>query len=137
MTSWMRGAMGLVVVLAFLVLSGCASSTLIESRPAGATVVLEGDLMVGETPVRVRDLPGARTRRTYEFSKEGYHPRVIELAGKTHSRHLLACLCSMGMLWPLMLFSEYPSGILIELERDNPAPRAEFRADPQINFGPQ
>ena len=128
-------AFSLCALLAFSALSGCASQTLIESRPAGATVLVDGDRYVGQTPVRVQDLPRLGQQRQYQISKEGYYPRVIQLAGKVHQRHVLACICTVGMAWPLLLFAEYPSNAVITLERRQSAPRAHFSPEPSVHFG--
>lgn len=132
---WMRIAILSLALVGMTVLGGCASKTLIESRPAGATVILDGDRYVGETPVEVRDLPWIASRRQYLFLHEGYYPQVVELRPILNSRHLLACMCTVGMLWPLMLFSEFPSDMVITMERDGPPPRAEFSPEPRVEFG--
>lgn len=134
----MNGTFRLIIISAcFAVIGlslGCASSTLIESRPAGATVTLDGEYYVGETPIRVRDMPRMGSSRDYQFARDGYHPRVIRLQPTRSGRHMAACFCTLGILWPLAFFGEFPDDFVVELHRVDPPPRAEFRAEPSINF---
>lgn len=127
-------AAALLVGIVGLFSAGCASSTLIESRPAGATVTLDGEYDVGETPLRVRDMPWIGSSRDYQFVREGYYPKVIRLEASRSGRHVAACLCSFGLMWPLALFGEFPEEFVVELIREEPPPRAEFRREPVVNF---
>lgn len=123
--------------MALLVLSGCASKTLIETQPAGATILLGGDRYVGQAPVEVRDFPRAGARREYHFLMDGHHPRTIQVQSRTENRHICACFLTFGMVWPLIFFGSNARSIVVEMQRVEPAARAEFRADPQVNFGPR
>jgi hypothetical protein len=128
----------LTVLLTGLLLpgmTGCASQTLIESRPAGATVIVDGDRFVGETPVRVQDFPRVGERREYLVSKEGYYPRVTQLQSRIHQRHLIACVCSLGLAWPMVIFGQYPTSAVVTLERQSPPPVAHFEERPRVDFG--
>lgn len=128
------GYLAALVVVA-LVTSGCASSTLIESRPAGATVTLDGEYYVGETPLRVRDMPWIMGSRDYQFTAEGHYPRVIQIKPRRSGAHTVACMCTLGLLWPLMLFGEFPEDLVVSLQREQPLPRAEFEREPLVDFG--
>ncbi len=128
-------ALVLLAIAALFFTSGCASQTLIDSQPAGAAVIVDGDRYVGETPVRVRDLPRVGERRAYQISKEGYYPRAVELVGRRHRNHVIACACSVGLLWPVILFNQYPSSAVVTLQRQSPPQSASFDESPRINFG--
>lgn len=130
-----RSAGALLAMAGALIVSGCASSTLIESRPAGATVTLDGEYHVGETPLRVRDMPWVMGGRDYQFSQEGYHPRVIQMKPRRSGRNTVACLCTGGLLWPLMFFGEFPEDLVVALQRQEAPPRADFQVEPRVDFG--
>lgn len=136
MKRWMRIAVILCGAALFL-LSGCASKMLIESQPAGATVLLEGERYVGQTPVEVTDFPRAGARREYHFLMDGHYPRTIQVQSRMENRHICACFLTLGTTWPLLFFGSTPKSVVIELRREEAAPRAEFRPDPQVNFGPR
>lgn len=136
MKGWTQAAL-LVCGLALLFTSGCASKMLIESQPAGATVLLDGDRYVGQTPVEVRDLPRTGVRREYHFMMDGHHPRTVQVQSRMENRHICACFLTLGTTWPLLFFGSTPKSMVIEMQRAEPAPRAEFRPDPQVNFGPR
>ena len=127
----------LALVLAMIWLSGCSSTTLLESSPAGAEVTVDGEYYVGETPAQVKELPWIGSTRYYQFTKEGYEPRVEAVSASMHERHLLACMCTMGAMWPLMLFGEFRSSVTVSMERQQQSARAEFERDPSIEFGPR
>lgn len=130
-----KAAVGVIAMATILSLTGCASKTLMESRPAGAEVTVDGKYYVGETPVEVRELPWRTATRHYQFTKEGYHPRVMNVTARNSSRHLILCVCTAGIFWPLILFGEYPNDLVVVLEREEEPPRAQFEPEPSISFG--
>lgn len=125
----------ILVVFVMVALSGCATTTTMESRPAGAEVTVDGEYYVGETPVQIRDLPWRGSTRYYNFVKEGYHSRVMTVPASSSNVNTFACLCTLGIMWPLMLFGEFPESLVVTMEREEEAPRAEFRSDPKVQFG--
>lgn len=133
---WRRWA-GLALVLAAMVVSGCSSTTLLESRPAGAEVTVDGEYYAGETPVQVKELPWIGATRYYQFAKEGYEPKVETVPASMKQRHLLACMCTLGALWPLMLFGEFQSSVVVDMERKSESAQAKFEREPSVEFGPR
>ena len=125
----------LVGLMAMSLLSGCASKTLMESRPAGAEVTVDGEYYIGETPVEVRELPWRGATRHYQFEKEGYHTRVMQLSAQNNSRHVAACVCTLGIFWPLLLFGEYPDDLVVVMDREQAPPRAQFSDQPRVSYG--
>ncbi|RAL24973.1 hypothetical protein DL240_01820 [Lujinxingia litoralis] len=125
---------GLLAAL-LLMSSACASTTLIESQPAGATLIIDGERYAGETPVQVRDLPWFFSRRSYHLSMEGYHPRVVELEAKANSKSWVACVCTLGTMWPLVFFGKYPGDLVVRMSPVEPPARAEFQPRPSVTFG--
>ncbi len=135
--TWMGIAALLLFGIGALASTGCSSATMFESRPAGAEVVVDGEYEIGETPVEVRELPWIGANRHYQFDLDGYHSEVVEISASMHQRHLLACFCSLGLLWPLMLFGEFPSAVQATMEPRREASRAEFSPQPRIDYGPR
>jgi hypothetical protein len=64
-----KRAMGLVVAVALLS-TGCAHQTRVESRPSGAIVVENGEI-IGTTPMMLDETTGPATFRTLEVQKDG------------------------------------------------------------------
>ncbi|TXD35022.1 PEGA domain-containing protein [Lujinxingia vulgaris] len=123
------GLMALVMMT-----SACASTTLVESQPAGATLILDGERYAGQTPVQIRDLPWVFSTRTYQLSMEGYHPRVVELEASANSESWVTCVCTLGTMWPLVFFGRYPSDVVVRLSPIEAPARAAFTPEPSVNF---
>lgn len=123
------GLMALVMMT-----SACASTTLVESQPAGATLILDGERYAGQTPVQIRDLPWVFSTRTYQLSMEGYHPRVVELEASANSESWVTCVCTLGTMWPLVFFGRYPSDVVVRLSPIEAPARAAFTPKPSVNF---
>ena len=62
-----------VLVLAIILLSGCASSTMINSSPSGAKVYINGQ-PVGTTPYLYKDTNLIGSVVNVDLVKEGYEP---------------------------------------------------------------
>jgi hypothetical protein len=61
------------LLAASILVSGCASTTLIQSTPEGAKVFLNGE-MVGRTPYSHRDTKIVGSTTSVKLEKEGYEP---------------------------------------------------------------
>lgn len=64
--------MSAVMMLVFFV-SACASSTVIHSRPEGATVYMD-NIQKGKTPLTYSDTAVAGTTKAIRLQKDGYKP---------------------------------------------------------------
>ncbi|WP_230467687.1 PEGA domain-containing protein [Lujinxingia vulgaris] len=123
-----------LLALVLMMSSACASTTLVESQPAGATLILDGERYAGQTPVQIRDLPWVFSSRTYQLSMEGYHPRVVELEATASSKSWVTCVCTAGIMWPLVFFGRYPSDVVVRLSPIEAPARAEFKPQPSVSF---
>jgi hypothetical protein len=105
----------LIAILAVSFIStGCASRTIIKSRPDGATVFID-DIQRGITPYRHRDVKVLGSTRRVRLQKEGYMPTEA-LIVKDEFR---AKNCIGGCFFmPLLLWSQgYPAEYEFELKK--------------------
>ncbi|MDX2013164.1 MAG: PEGA domain-containing protein [Myxococcaceae bacterium] len=88
---------GLAVALA----SGCTSSTIINSRPPGATVTVDGQNL-GQAPAQWSETVWAGTKNTVRLSLPGYNDTNATIAADQWSvgRVIASVLCFLpGLLW--------------------------------------
>lgn len=112
-----------ILFVALLTGFGCASTTKILSEPSGATVVLDGDKVLGTTPIELREMVWIWTKHSLEFSMEGYVPRETELSGQFNGVNIALCLCGGGWLFPVLFAGGYPARVHVTLE-----PEQSFQA---------
>lgn len=62
----------LMIAISFL-LMGCSSTTMIRSRPLGASVYIE-NIRIGQTPIKHTDSAPLGTAKSIRLEKDGYKP---------------------------------------------------------------
>lgn len=77
-----------VLLAATLLFAGCASSTMINSTPSGAKVVINGEA-VGVTPYLYTDTKIVGSLVTLDLTLEGYEPSTPLSAGPRNSMWVL------------------------------------------------
>lgn len=95
--------------------TGCVSTTRVNSRPAQARVLLDGKKEMGKTPIELTELVWLWTNHRLHVSKNGYESRVVPIKGKFHAPYLAACVCTAGLLWPMLLLGKYDASYFVEL----------------------
>ncbi len=103
-----------LIALTLLAATGCASTTVIESRPSGAKVRLNG-ATVGRTPYVHSDTEFSGTAKNFSVEMEGYESRqvVVKRDQWGNGKTVLSILFFLpGLLWS----AEYPPQQLVELE---------------------
>lgn len=104
----------ILAVLLGLVTAGCFSSTVINSRPEGAAVYIDG-VKKGTTPYRHRDALVAGAVRTLRLEKEGYRP-LNDYIRKGEFKPD-ACAGGVLCLFPFIWITGYPSAYEFNLEK--------------------
>lgn len=105
-------------VLAFF--SACASSTVIESKPTGAKVFLNGE-PVGKTPYTMTDTKFVGSSTTVRLEAEGYEPytAVISRTEEVDVGPVVAGICMSWTFLGLAFFlwtMKYKSNHMYELQ---------------------
>jgi hypothetical protein len=103
----------IALMMVFLFLFGCASTTLIKSNPPGAKLQVDGQV-VGETPQFYTDKAAAGTVKTVTLKKEGYK----DFNGLIRREKLLVPVLIGGifLIVPFIWILEYPSQYSFEME---------------------
>ncbi|MFU8805214.1 MAG: PEGA domain-containing protein [Bradymonadaceae bacterium] len=101
----------------------CSSTTRITSRPSQAEVVLNGEKRLGETPMEVRDMGWVWRTRQLQFNKDGYHTTFVDLESEFRGSSVATCLCTVGLLLPVLFVGEFPAELSVQLD---PIERAEI-----------
>lgn len=102
-----------VLALSFLI-TGCASRTIIKSRPEGAKVYID-DIERGMTPYAHRDRKFLGSTRQVRLQKDGYKP-VVSIIKKDEFR-VKNCIGGLFFM-PLLLWVQgYPSEYEFELKK--------------------
>ena len=99
---------------AFFFLSGCTSTTLIKSNPAGARMQVDGR-PIGETPYLYTDMAVAGTIRTVTLKKEGYKDYNAYIKREKFSVPNL--IGGIFLIVPFAWILEYPPQYNFEMER--------------------
>jgi hypothetical protein len=97
-------------------LSGCGTAVEISSRPPGAEVIMDRQVVLGRTPILLKEQAWLWTSHTLTLRKEGYVTEVVELEASSVPSSLIICLC-LWPLWPLSLQGSYGVPVVIEMER--------------------
>ncbi len=88
-----------------LFIAGCASTTVIHSRPEGAKVYLDG-MYVGTTPYTHRDMKIVGATTPVELKKDGYEPFYTHLS-KDEQPDVGAIIGGVFFLFPFLWTMEY------------------------------
>jgi hypothetical protein len=109
-----------VVLSSSLLLSGCASSTLINSVPPGAKVYIDGQYL-GHAPATQKDTAILGSSKTVVLKLEGYRDRT----GTIRKDEIQAgpLVAGIFLTIPLLWMMGYPAQYTFELEEEDRAER--------------
>jgi hypothetical protein len=111
-SSWIRFT-ALLTIIALIV--GCSSSTVIRSRPLGATVYID-NIRIGKTPVEYSDTAIAGTVKNIRLTKDGYMP--LETVLRKDEFQVGPCIGGVLILFPFVWILGYHNYYEFELEPD-------------------
>ncbi|MBN1297854.1 PEGA domain-containing protein [bacterium] len=106
----------IAVSLVFLILSGCASTTLINTEPSNAEIWIDG-INMGYTPYSHTDTDLSFSTKTVQLKKGGFQDatHVIKRDQMNVQNTVLSFLC----FWPGLLWSwEYPASYTFSLVKN-------------------
>ena len=109
--------MSRVLVCLFLLLfflMGCASKTIIKSRPLGAEVYID-NVKKGVTPLHYSDTAIAGSSKSLKLKKEGY--RTFESVIRKSEFQVGPCIGGVFVLFPFLWVLGYPEQYEFELEK--------------------
>ena len=105
-----------LLLASFILLSSCASTTVIQSDPSGATVYLNEE-RVGTTPYSHRDTKITGTTTVLRLEKEGYSAFNTQIR-KNEEVHVGAVIGGIFFLFPFLWAMEYKPTRTYELTPD-------------------
>ncbi len=103
--------LALIVIAA--ILSGCASSTIIRSRPDGAAVYID-NVQHGTTPLQYSDTAIAGTTKAIRLKKDGYKP--LNTLIRKDKFEIGPCIGGVLVLFPFIWILGYQDIYEFELE---------------------
>ncbi len=121
--------------------AGCATATRLHTRPEGATVYVDGEL-IGKTPVVYDNDPGLPRRYHVQLYKPGYAPLDFYLDAKmSWLWGYVGAVTLVPYLWAWSLGREYvfaltPAGELPDGSDAAPPARSEAAPPPGGDAGP-
>lgn len=101
----MRALLPLIALLSALTLSAC-QTTYVHSKPARATVVLDEERVIGQTPLRIKSQPMFWTTHRLSFHKEGYAPASLTLRHRINPAFCVASFFASCVMWPIWMLGE-------------------------------
>jgi hypothetical protein len=104
--------LALIMVIAFV--SGCSSSTVIRSRPDGASVYID-NIQQGTTPLQYSDTAIAGTTKPIRLKKEGYKP--LDTVIRKDKFQAGPCIGGVLVLFPFIWVLGYQDVYEFELEK--------------------
>lgn len=111
---WQRRARLIAAVALVAGCVGCGSSVKLTSRPHSAEVIMDGERVVGQTPILLKEQTWIWTKHTLTFRKQGYVSQQRTLEASGGAANVIVCLC-LWPLWPIALQGNYPESIVVEL----------------------
>ena len=109
-----------------------ASAVPVRTRPPGASVLVDGERVAGETPLDIRLDPQAE--HTVELTLEGYEPRQLRLAAGEQPTALDVALERLPPPGAVAVVSEYPLDVFW---RGRPLARGAVSPRVQVPVGRQ
>src|SRR5438132_1628078 len=85
--------------------AGCASTTIIKSKPEGAKVKIDG-VDVGETPYTLTDTAPAWQSHKVTVAKSGYKEQTVEV--KHSELNVIRLIAGLFLCVPLVWVTDYP-----------------------------
>lgn len=127
--------MKFLCALILLTLStGCVHKTRIASNPEGAHVVLNDKRTIGETPIDVQNQAWLWTTWQLSLEKEGYHVEFVEVKSKALPVNILACVCTLGILFPVGLAARMPESVDVEMRPLDDRPQQVMQSNAALRF---
>lgn len=105
-------SMIVLVILCFLFV-GCSSSTLINSRPEGAELYIDG-VRMGLTPYKYSDMAPLGTSKVIRLEKPGYKP--LNTIIRKEEFKVGPCIGGVLVLFPFIWLLGYPDRYEYPLE---------------------
>jgi len=102
------------LLVAFIFLAGCTSTTWIKSNPPGAKIEVSGKPL-GETPYFYTDMAVAGTTRIVTLKKEGYKDYNGYIKREKFSVPIL--IAGIFLIVPFVWILEYPPQYNFEMEK--------------------
>ena len=124
-------------LIVVIVGSGCFSKTHIYSRPAGASVTIDGTHPVGKTPIELDEQVWVWTKHNVTVAADGFAPQTIQIRSTgINYGYAVVCVCTLGLLFPLAMVSEYPDQYVVNLIPATPAAAEQpaLAATPTVSF---
>ena len=110
----MNKSFTITILLLFVLIAGCSSTTIISSDPNGATLYIDG-MKVGKTPYTYTDSKIVGSRTPLKFAKEGYKDLQVILS-KDEKADVGAIIGGVFVLVPFLWTMEYNPMHNYELE---------------------
>jgi len=108
----------ILYILVFpIILSSCASSTIIDSIPSNANLYVNGKL-VGNTPYKHKDTKIVGSSNTVRLEKEGYRTYTTSFA-KNEKIAIGPLFGGMFLLIPYLWIMKYEDGRVYELRPES------------------
>lgn len=122
----MRKKESIVALLAVITLgSGCFSKTMIYSKPSGAKVTIDNARLLGTTPIELDEQVWIWTKHQVRVEAEGFEAKTVQIRSTgVNLGYAVICLCTLGLLLPLGLASDYPKQYVVELAPSGAQPAA-------------
>ncbi len=116
--------------------TGCYSTTNIYSKPGNARVTLDHKRSLGRTPVELEEQVWLWTRHAITVDKEGYEAQTIQISSDgLNFAYVAVCVCTLGVMLPIMFASSYPKQYIVELEPETPeSDDVPVEEDPAVSF---
>ncbi len=114
MKSTKMSRMLICLFLLIFFLMGCASKTIIKSRPEGAEVYID-NVRKGVTPLEYSDTAIAGSTKSLRLKKEGY--RTFDSVIRKSEFQVGPCIGGVLVLFPFIWVLGYPAEHEFELEK--------------------
>lgn len=111
----MKKILAVMTILSVLV-SGCASTTLLNTAPQGAKVYLDGRLL-GVTPIRHTDTAVSGSTKTVRIKKEGFKDETAII--RKEEVKIGPIIGGIFFLFPFIWTLGYPDSYTFELEPES------------------
>lgn len=113
---------------------GCSSRILVQSDPVATQVIMNETVELGPTPFEIRQMSWLWSSPALSFSKEGYQTRYVKLESTFNPLNMLACVCTIGTLFPALFLGESHSNVFVRLEPVETASVQTLVEVPRIAF---
>jgi hypothetical protein len=127
-------AFPLIGVITLGAFTGCASSTMLQTQPAGATVSING-MVVGKTPYTMTDSKMVGTTTLIHFEYPGYAPLDV-MVSRNEEVDVLPLIGGFICLVPFLWVMKYQPTHYYELQPPSPNGVPPAYSPPQNAWAP-